>query len=183
MAQTHGQKSQIQSPRRIFLIGMPGSGKSTIARAVAREFGWTWIDTDACVERITRMTIPDVFSEFGEDEFRKREWECLRQAARTDEAVISCGGGVPCFFDAADLVLASGTVIYLHASPHVLLERLSTGIADRPLLLRKDTTPERILAQILSQREAFYNRAHHVIRTDGMSVDEVRNEVCSKFKV
>lgn len=164
---------QATHPRRLYLIGMPGSGKSTIARSVASALGWTWIDTDACVERLSHIPIPEIFARDGEDVFRKREWECVRQAAKTDQAVISCGGGVPCFFNAIDLLLNTGLVIYLHASPDVLLRRLSTGIADRPLLMQKGSPPERILAHMLEQREAAYLKSHSVIRTNHLSVEAV----------
>src|SRR5690554_1165668 len=138
---------------RLILIGMPGAGKSTVARRVAGQLSWVWMDTDACVEQISMLSIAEIFSRHGEEEFRKRDWECVRQAVKTRFAVISCGGGAPCFFNAIDLLLKSGTVIYLHASPHVLYERLRKDNTDRPLLMQQGKATEQLLEETLRQRE------------------------------
>ncbi len=83
------------TPRAV-LVGLPGSGKSTIGRRLAKALGLTLLDTDAAIEETTGRTIADIFSTDGEQEFRRIEEEVIRAALHTHDGVLSLGGGAAC---------------------------------------------------------------------------------------
>jgi len=86
----------------IFLIGFMGCGKTTLGRKLAARLGYEFMDLDHIFEAQAGMTIAQYFSSFGEDAFRKLESEVLRQTRYPPNAVVSTGGGLPCFFDNMD---------------------------------------------------------------------------------
>jgi len=164
---------------RLYLIGMTGVGKSTIARLLAQRMGWIWIDTDACVERSSCMTIADIFAHYGEDEFRRREWGCVKQTVKSEQIVVACGGGAPCHNAAIELMLSSGIVVYIYAGVESLIARLSMGEQVRPLLSNPDISLKERLNMLVSDREPVYRRAHFSINTDGMAEGEVADKIFS----
>jgi len=155
---------------KIFLIGFMGSGKSTTGKELASRLKWTFIDLDEKIESITGMKIQDIFSEKGEDFFRKTESEVLKEMSSESNAVISTGGGTPCFGDNMDFMRRSGLTVYLRMTPARLKSRL-TGLSDhRPLL--KDIGKEGLeeyIAGKLSEREKWYSRAEIII--DDLNTD------------
>jgi shikimate kinase len=165
----------MHNPGRIYLIGMMGVGKSTIARLVAQRLEWIWIDTDACVERNSCLTIAEVFSLFGEEEFRRREWGCVQQTIKFRNIVVACGGGTPCFYNAMDLMLDSGIVIYLKSGIDALVERLMTET--RPLLTGTDISLKERLHILLEEREPVYLRASYTLDTDHQTEEQVAERV------
>lgn len=162
---------------RIFLIGMMGVGKSTIARLLAQRLEWVWIDTDSCIERNSCMSVSDIFNHFGEEEFRRREWECVRLSTKYHQVVVACGGGAPCFYNAMDFLLSAGIVIYLSARIETLVSHLTQENITRPLLLATDIRLEERLHILLEARTKVYQQAHFIIETDGRSEDEVVQRV------
>jgi shikimate kinase len=166
---------------RIYLIGMMGSGKSTIARGLAKHLDWTWIDTDACIERNSRLSIAEIFEQRGEEDFRRLEWECVQQAMVVPNAVVSLGGGAPCFYDAISSLLSSGTVVYLKANVDALLSRVATDDQMRPLLLQSDVGVEEKIRSLLEQRREVYERAHVTIETDGKTEEQVEEELVNRL--
>ena len=110
--------------RRIILIGYMGAGKTTIGKALARHLGLPFYDLDWYIETRRHKTIPQIFSEVGEDGFRKIEYNMLHEVAEFEDVVISCGGGTPCFFDNIDYMNQQAQVVYLKATPQVLYEHL-----------------------------------------------------------
>ena len=103
--------------RRIIIIGYMGSGKTTVGRALAKELGMPFYDLDWYIESRRHKTVPQLFSEVGEEGFRKIEYNMLHEVAEFEDVVISCGGGTPCFFDNIDYMNQQGDVIYLKADP------------------------------------------------------------------
>ena len=146
---------------RIFLIGYMGSGKTTIGKIVATRLDMNFIDTDDYVESKLGKTIASIFSEFGEDKFRKIERENLLEATKTDNVIIATGGGAPCFFDNMDRMNALGTTIYIKLTPSELAERLATtNLKQRPILANLENDElEDFIASALAKREVFYNQA------------------------
>ncbi|MFP4177647.1 MAG: shikimate kinase [Acholeplasmataceae bacterium] len=121
----------------IYLIGMPGSGKSTVARALAAALGRPMIDLDARIEEDALMFIDEIFSIHGEETFRELETQALKGVAKQN-AVISCGGGI--VENSANRSYMEGIVIYLKCRIDTLEERLKNGpirplLHDKPLIL------------------------------------------------
>ncbi len=149
----------------IYLLGMPSSGKSTLGRGLARVLNVPFVDMDKRIEAREGATIPELFSLKGEDYFRKVESAVLKSLPTDEGQVISTGGGVPCFFDNMDFILAHGLSIFLDVPPATLLERLlRTRKDDRPLY--RKTSPEDLLATLQATYQArlpFYRRAHLVV--------------------
>jgi shikimate kinase len=162
-------KIDLNIDMKIFLIGFMGSGKTTLGRKLAARMQYEFIDLDHKLEQQVELSIAEYFSFFGEDSFRKKEAEVLKKTAYPENAVISTGGGLPCFFDNMDWMKANGKVVYLKLPPKTLADRLENGKEERPLL--QDKHGEELIAfieQKLGEREKFYAQAN--IIADGLSL-------------
>jgi shikimate kinase len=159
----------------IVLIGFMATGKTTVGRLVAQRLGRTFMDLDQLIEQSVGTSIADIFRHQGEPAFRRHEAEALRKALGEPDAVIATGGGAACREDNLTEMLARGHVVALSAPPAEVLQR--TGKASgRPLLDGADD-PMSAAAQLLSQREPFYERAHLRVDTVGKTPAEVADEV------
>jgi shikimate kinase len=118
------------------LIGLPGSGKSTIGRRLAKALGLPLLDTDAAIEETTGRTIADIFATDGEREFRRIEEDVIRSALQSHDGVLSLGGGAVTTLGVRD-ALAGHTVIYLEIGA-VEGVRRTGGSTVRPLLAGGD---------------------------------------------
>jgi shikimate kinase len=153
----------------IFLIGFMGSGKTTWGRKLASRMGCEFLDLDHILEAQAGMAIAEYFAEFGEDAFRKLESEVLKQTNYPENAVISTGGGLPCFFDNMQWMNAHGKTIYIKLSPKTLAARLENEKTHRPLLREKHGEALiTFIAEKLNERDPFYSQAS--IITDGLSL-------------
>jgi len=159
--------------RRIFLTGMMGSGKSTVGKRVADALGWDFLDTDAMVSEAVGTSIPEIFSRKGEAFFREAEKEAVARAGEKENVVVATGGGAVLAGENWRVMENEGSLsVYLEASLSTL-SRQVTGSGERPLLsggLGK-------LADILRARKAFYQRAGHTVRVDGMTPAQVAARV------
>jgi shikimate kinase len=121
---------------RVSLIGMMGSGKSTVARLLASRLGWDVLDSDAQVEARTGRTVREIFESDGEAAFRAEERRALESAlSSSSPAVVAVAGGA--VLDPANRQLLrdrGGRIVWLRGSPPVLAERVSAGRDHRPLL-------------------------------------------------
>jgi len=156
--------------RKIYIIGFMGSGKTTTGKKLATALGWSFIDLDNKIEEEAGKTIPELFSEYGEEYFRNTESEVLKSLKCQADTVISTGGGAPCHSDNMKFMLDTGLTIYLKLTPVQLCSRLSESGGERPLI--KDLDPENLLKFIkekLSVRERWYNQA--VITSEGIDID------------
>jgi shikimate kinase len=154
----------------IYIIGFMGSGKTTAGKKLASLLGWSFIDLDKKIEEYEGKTIPEIFSEEGEDYFRVAESNILRSLESGTDTIISTGGGTPCYSDNMDTMLQSGLTIYLKLTPSQLRSRLSESKGDRPLI--KDLDADELLSFIekkLSDREKQYNRS--LITIEGIDLD------------
>lgn len=158
------------SPARIYIVGFMGSGKTTVGRKLASILGWDFIDLDKQIEINKGMSIPRIFSELGEDQFRKTESEMLRGTSKLAGAVVSTGGGAPCHDENMDFMIHAGITLYLKLTPEQLRSRLIHSKTERPLI--KDLNEDALLEFIknkLTQREEFYSRAEIIL--EGCDVD------------
>jgi shikimate kinase len=137
------------------LIGLPGSGKSTIGRRLAKSLGVALLDTDAAIEQTTGRTIPDIFSNDGENEFRRIEEEVVREALESHDGVLSLGGGAITSPGVRE-ALSGHTVVYLEISAAEGVRRTG-GTTARPLLAGEDRADK--FRALMSQRVPLYRRA------------------------
>jgi len=156
---------------RIVLIGAPGSGKSTIGRALAAHLSWPFVDTDALIELKESKSISDIFVVNGEEYFRRIEFEALAEVLEEDSIVISLGGGAPISEKAQVLLEASGSlVVFLDVSLATAAPRVGFN-RDRPLLLGNPRAQWQALSE---QRRPIYEKlAKHAIKVDDMDVEEI----------
>jgi shikimate kinase len=131
---------------RIYLIGMPGSGKTTIGKKLAEKLVYPFIDLDARIEKDALMFIDDIFEKYGEQTFRRLETESL-MSIKEDDAVISCGGGIVTIKD--NKAKMNGYKVYLNTELDIIKERLIDDVK-RPLLRKKS------LEQLYEERMLKY---------------------------
>ena len=124
--------------KKIYLIGYMGCGKTYTGRRISDKYGLQFIDLDAYIEKRQFKTIPQLFQERGEEEFRKLERAMLEEVSAMEDVIISTGGGTACFFDNIELMNQTGETIYLQASVDTLFDYLKTAKKGRPLLAQKN---------------------------------------------
>jgi len=154
----------------LYIIGFMGSGKTTAGKKLASLLSWTFTDMDKIIEEHTRLTIPEIFSQYGEAYFRAVETDMLISLKNKTNRVVSTGGGTPCHGNNMDFMLKTGLTLYLKMTPAQLMSRLIVSPAERPLL--KDMDSESMLKFIeekLASREKWYEKADLVV--DGMDLD------------
>ena len=166
---------------KIYLIGLPSSGKTTLGKQLAEAVQSKFIDMDDLIVQQEQLTIADVFAQKGEECFRKKEQETLSELVQSEDKnqIISTGGGVPCFFDNMEHMNTDGMTIYLKVSPKELVRRLTgTGTASRPLLQgKKDQELEQEITNKLKQRDQYYSQAKHILDGDKLHVNDLINLV------
>lgn len=160
---------------RIFLLGLPGSGKTTVGRALASMLGWRFRDLDAEISEAAGHDIPTLFASEGEEAFRAREHEALARLARESGIVLATGGGVVERAENRELFRASGCCVTLRVSPERAWERLTAeateagqpnpGVA-RPLLAGGE--PLARLRTLAARRDAWYRDADLLLDADVM---------------
>jgi shikimate kinase len=149
----------------IYVVGFMGSGKTTVGRALARHMGWRYADLDEDIESKAQKSIPEIFDELGEQEFRRIESEMLERRvhdiARGVPWVISVGGG--CFAQEAnfDLIQNHGVSIWLDAPLEMIKSRIASG-SHRPLARDPDK-----FEQLYHSRQSFYQQADYRIPVTG----------------
>lgn len=147
--------------QNVYLIGFMGSGKSTIGQLLAKELAYQWIDLDELIIARNKMSVSKIFSTYGERFFRKEEATVLRNTQNLDKALISCGGGTPCFENNMAWINQHGLSIFIDPAIPILLDRLLKGQDKRPLLREKHTQElEVFISQKLTERRAIYEQAH-----------------------
>lgn len=144
------------SGTNLYLVGMMGAGKSTIARQLADRLNYRSVDTDSLIEKCVGMTIPQFFDLEGESKFREVEYQVLMQVASFTRLVIATGGGVV-VNQQNWLYLRDGIVVWLDVELETLFKRLQQSETVRPLL--QTPQPWETLTKIYAQRRDFYAQA------------------------
>jgi shikimate kinase len=166
---------------RIFLIGPRGSGKSTVARVLAELLGWSWLDADAELERRIGRSIRTLFAEEGEEGFRNREADLIRELVLLSRHVIATGGGVILRPASRELLRSAGRVVWLNADAETLWGRMQgdSSTAERRPVLTVGGRAE--VEHILELREPLYRAcAHQVLWTAGREPLELAREIMLK---
>jgi shikimate kinase len=159
------------TPPRILLVGMMGSGKSTVGRLLAAHLGWAYCDSDADVEAATGRTVPEIFEQDGEPAFRRAEAEVLARACGfLTPVVVSAAGGSVLNPENRRLLRQSGIVVWLRARPETNAHRVGDGTG-RPLL--GDDPPE-AMERLYAERAPLYGEvADLVVDVDHLSPKQV----------
>ena len=167
---------------RCVLVGMPGAGKSSVGRQLARRLNVTFVDSDAVIEqRIDGMSIRDYFAVHGEDAFRDLESTVIREVCRGEDCVLATGGGSVLRADNRTVLHANGPVMYLRASPDQLYRRLKTD-TKRPLLQVAD--PLQALKDLYAKRDPLYREtAHFVMETGRPSLAMLVNKILMQIEL
>ncbi len=162
------------APARIkllFLVGMPGVGKTYWGNEVAHELGLNFVDLDNFIAAGENASIPALFATYGEKGFREREQAQLKKLIKSlsTNTIVACGGGTPCYSNNMAIIKDAGTAIYLKADIPTLLDQLSRSSEARPLLKNRGNLGT-YLASLLETRKVFYNQANHILQTKDISV-------------
>lgn len=148
----------------LILIGLPGSGKSSIGRRVARQLRVGFVDIDEEIERLEGRSIADVFAVDGEAYFRQRERDVTAALRERPPMVVAPGGGWPMDPRNPALLRPPGRIVYLRVSPAVAVRRMGPGVRRRPLLAGDH--PVEALGALLRTREAVYAAADVLLDTN-----------------
>lgn len=162
------QQSLSPRPRKIdrpiVLIGLMGTGKSTVGKRLAARLHLPFVDADHEIEDAAGLSIPEIFERYGETEFRDGERRVLARLIDGKPKVIATGGGAFMQADTRALILEKGIAVWLDADIDVLVERVSRRDGSRPLL--KDRDPRQALAELAAIRNPVYALAPIHIRSE-----------------
>lgn len=158
------------------LIGFMGTGKTTIGRGLATYLFLPFVDLDEEIEEEIGISIPMIFSSYGEAFFRQIERENLQRILEREGQVIATGGGTPLHKENRVLIKERGLPILLYSSVPVILERMAQ--TDRPLLQVKDRKEE--IERLLKEREEAYSIADLSIDTSKNTIQEIIEEIVRK---
>jgi shikimate kinase len=169
-------------PVIISLVGMPGGGKSTVGRHLARQLGLKCVDSDAEIEARLGESIRSFFDRQGEAAFRDVEAAVIAEIlGRDGELVLATGGGAVLREANREILQQQSTVVYLRSSPEELFRRLRHD-TQRPLLQVRD--PLKKLRELYAQRDPLYRRtAHFVLETGRPSVHALVNMILMQLEL
>jgi len=165
---------------KIFLIGLPGCGKSTLGKEIAQALKKTFVDLDAAMVKGEKKSIAEIFAKEGENYFRGIERKYLLSFCEGPSGfVMATGGGTPCFFDNIQVINKSGISIFLDTSTREITTRMmKTELAKRPLFAGQDesTITGRVEAMRL-QRIHFYKQAHLTFSGEDINCQAIIREI------
>lgn len=141
---------------------MPGSGKSTWGKKLAKALQYTFVDLDQLIEQQEQFSIEEIFTEKGEEYFRDLEHKYLLKTIVMNHVVISCGGGTPCYNNNMNFINENGISFYLNGSIKLLVERVLNSKRQRPMFLGLEKANiEKKMEELLSMRTSFFDQAHY----------------------
>jgi shikimate kinase len=166
----------VTGPRRqgrfhIVLVGLPGSGKTTVGPILARLLGADFMDLDREIETRQRMTVSEIFAAHGEQAFRSMEKALTKELASRPAMVLSPGGGWMADQENVDLLRPPARIIHLEVRVRTALKRLGPDVALRPLLA--GSAADRQLEALSAVRMPLYSRADEAINTEDLTPQQV----------
>jgi 3-dehydroquinate synthase len=169
----------LNSTPNIFLVGLMGSGKTTIGRALAKKLQKRFIDADHEIEARTGASIPLIFEIEGEDSFRQREADVIADLTTQEGIVLATGGGAILNAESRAFLRERGVVVYLRASVSSIIQRTSHD-KNRPLLQTAD--PKARIEELARQRGPFYEEVAHItIETGRPNVQSVVQNILTQL--
>lgn len=160
--------------RNLVLVGLMGVGKSSIGRPVAQQLGIPFVDTDVEIERVSRMTITELFEAYGEEEFRMLETRVIERLLRGGPCVVSTGGGAFINESTRQHVKRDSLSVWLKADVDVLWDRVNKH-DERPLL--KTENPKKTLEKLMNARYPIYAEADLTVLSRDVGKDVMVKEV------
>jgi len=155
----------------IFLVGFMGAGKSTIGKTLAKRLGYTFLDSDAIIESSAGRTIPEIFADLGEDEFRKLERETLKSMTALNSVVVALGGGAFVPQENREILHAIGISVWIDCPLDLCWSRVSNE-THRPLLKAYSE-----MARLLEERQPSYRQADLKVQTGARPPSKVAWEI------
>lgn len=166
----------------IALIGFMGTGKTAVGKALAEKLGRSFVELDSLIEQKAGKSIPDIFQQDGETAFRELEIELTKEVSKDKSLVIACGGGIVLNKINIDRLRESSGMVYLTASPGVILKRVANEEGQRPLL--EVDNPTLAIREMLSSRKPFYERAADIkIDTSRLDINSVAEQIIDKLGI
>ncbi len=160
----------------LVLVGMMGAGKTTVGRRLAARLGRQFIDSDEEIERAAQMSIPEIFEQRGEAEFRAGETRVIARLLKERDIVLATGGGAFVNLETRALVKQQAVSVWLKADLAILFERVSRR-ANRPLL--KTADPKATLEKLIADRYPIYAEADITVMSRDVPQDNVAGDVVS----
>jgi len=166
----------------IVLMGYMGCGKSSIGKRLSSKLNMEYLDLDNYLEKKEQKSIKQIFEDYGEIYFRRKETEYLKEVLEMyPDAIISLGGGTPCFAGNIEVIKESITAksVYLKTSLEELVDRLFKEKDNRPLIahIEDKESLKDFIRKHLFERSFYYNQAAFVIATDDKTIDAVVGEI------
>ncbi len=163
----------------IILIGMSGSGKTTIGEYLRSNFSFKVLDTDNKIKERMNMEIEDIFKEYGEEYFRDMETQVLEDYKLIDNYVVATGGGIILREKNREILKSMGKRIFLKGTSETLVRNLKDSQEVRPLLKNPKDLNLDIKQMMEKRKEKYLAAADIVLEIDGKSVEELVNEIVS----
>ncbi|KQN76475.1 shikimate kinase [Devosia sp. BK] len=162
--------------RPLVLVGMMGAGKTTVGRRIATRLNRRFIDSDEEIEKAAQMTIPEIFAQRGEPEFRAGETRVISRLLKEDGIVLATGGGAFVNLETRAQIKSGAVSVWLKADLDILFERVSRR-SNRPLL--KTTDPKATLQKLIEDRYPIYAEADLTVLSRDVPQDSVAADVIS----
>ena len=163
----------------IIITGFMGTGKSVVARELARKLKMEFIDMDRVIEERQGMSIADIFTGHGEKYFREQENKLLKELSQKENKVIATGGGTLLSSNNAGILSQTGEIVCLYADSRTIYNRVRRK-NNRPLLKRENVLTE--INRLLEERKKAYNNFAIKIDTTNLSFQEVADKVITLLK-
>jgi shikimate kinase len=173
-----GSAADLARPH-IVLVGLPGSGKSTVGMLLGLQLNRQFLDFDLEITRREGMSIAEIFAKFGEPSFRELERALTRETAELGNMVLAPGGGWVSQADTMALLRPPAMLIYLRVTPATALKRMGGSAAGRPLLLRPNPRAE--MDRLLETRGAAYDSADLVVDVERLDAQGVAYYIASRL--
>ena len=165
--------------KNIVITGFMGTGKSVVAKELARKLKMEFIDMDQIIEEVQGMSIADIFTRYGEKYFRAQENKLVKELSQKENIVIATGGGTLLSSDNARILSQRGQIICLYADSQTIYNRVVRK-NNRPLLKGENVSSE--INRLLEERKKIYDNIKWKIDTTNLNIQEVTDKIIALLK-